>query len=43
LILARGHHDEDVTYLTERGADHVIVGVYEVADIMVEEASKREP
>lgn len=41
LILARGHHDEDVTYLTAHGADHVIVGVYEVADIMVEEASRR--
>lgn len=41
LILARGHGDADVAYLTERGADRVIVGVYEVADIMVEETLRK--
>lgn len=40
LILARGHNDTDVKYLTERGADEVLVGVYEVADLMVERASE---
>lgn len=40
-ILARGHGDADVAYLTERGADRVIVGVYEVADIMVEETLRK--
>lgn len=35
-ILARGHNDEDSRYLMDNGANQVIVGVYEVADIMVE-------
>lgn len=35
-ILARGHNDEDSQYLLDNGANRVIVGVYEVADIMVE-------
>ncbi|MGC4174669.1 YbaL family putative K(+) efflux transporter [Demequina sp.] len=36
VILARGIRDADVTYLKERGADRVIVGVHEVADIMID-------
>ncbi|WP_061960553.1 YbaL family putative K(+) efflux transporter [Demequina flava] len=33
-VIARGHGDTDVEYLTELGADRVLVGVYEVADLM---------
>jgi CPA2 family monovalent cation:H+ antiporter-2 len=33
-VVARGHQDVDVEYLTELGADRVIVGVNEVADLM---------
>ena len=36
-IIARGHRDADVEYLAARGADRVVVGVHEVADIMIEE------
>jgi CPA2 family monovalent cation:H+ antiporter-2 len=38
-ILARGHRDVDVEYLTELGASRVLVGVHEVADLMVEQAA----
>ena len=34
-ILARGHRDSDVAYLENLGATTVIVGVNEVADIMI--------
>ncbi len=33
-VITRGHNDTDVAYLTELGADRVIVGVHEVADLM---------
>ncbi len=33
-VVARGQNDTDVAYLTEMGADRVIVGVHEVADLM---------
>jgi len=33
-VIARGHEDVDIEYLTELGADRVVVGVYEVADLM---------
>ena len=33
-VVARGQNDTDVAYLTELGADRVIVGVHEVADLM---------
>ncbi|WP_084106695.1 YbaL family putative K(+) efflux transporter [Demequina sp. NBRC 110056] len=33
-VVARGHEDVDIDYLTEMGADRVLVGVYEVADLM---------
>jgi len=36
VILARGLRDSDVTYLTEHGANRVIIGVNEVADIMID-------
>lgn len=39
LIIARGHNDRDVSYLRTQGADEVLVGVYQVADLMVERAS----
>lgn len=40
-IIGRGHRDVDVEYLTEMGADRVIVGVHETADLMVAEADSR--
>ena len=36
IVLARGLRDSDVTYLMGRGASRVIVGVHEVADIMID-------
>ncbi|WP_296666313.1 YbaL family putative K(+) efflux transporter [Demequina sp.] len=39
-IVARGHRDTDVAYLEEQGASRVIVGVYEVADLMVARAGE---
>lgn len=42
-IVARGHRDVDVDYLTELGADRVLVGVHEVADIIVQQAALPEP
>ncbi|GIG53372.1 YbaL family putative K(+) efflux transporter [Demequina activiva] len=36
-VIARGHQDVDVDYLREMGADRVLVGVYEVADIMAKD------
>jgi len=36
VILARGIRDSDATYLMARGADRVILGVNEVADIMID-------
>lgn len=38
-VIARGHGETDVDYLKEVGADRVVVGVYEVADHMVAEAT----
>ena len=35
-VLARGLRDSDVDYLTSHGADRVILGVHEVADIMID-------
>ncbi|WP_062460965.1 YbaL family putative K(+) efflux transporter [Demequina soli] len=35
-IVARGHGSRDVAYLQEQGASRVLVGVHEVADLMVE-------
>jgi len=35
-VLARGLRDSDVEYLTAHGADRVILGVHEVADIMID-------
>ncbi|WP_062135321.1 YbaL family putative K(+) efflux transporter [Demequina aestuarii] len=40
-IIGRGHREVDVEYLTEMGADRVIVGVHETADLMVAEADSR--
>ncbi|MFW2513727.1 YbaL family putative K(+) efflux transporter [Demequina sp. SO4-13] len=40
-IIGRGHRSVDVEYLTEMGADRVIVGVHETADLMVAEADGR--
>jgi CPA2 family monovalent cation:H+ antiporter-2 len=35
-VLARGLRDSDVDYLTSHGADRVVLGVHEVADIMID-------
>ncbi|WP_062516771.1 YbaL family putative K(+) efflux transporter [Demequina gelatinilytica] len=40
-IVARGHGKRDVAYLEEQGATRVLVGVHEVADLMVERAGGR--
>ena len=37
-IVARGHGKRDVAYLREQGASRVLVGVHEIADLMVERA-----
>ncbi|WP_061964192.1 YbaL family putative K(+) efflux transporter [Demequina aurantiaca] len=39
VILARGHRDVDIAYLTELGASQVLVGVHEVADLIVQQAA----
>lgn len=36
LVLARGLRDSDVDYLVGHGANRVILGVHEVADIMID-------
>lgn len=36
LVLARGIRDSDVDYLLNHGANRVILGVHEVADIMID-------
>lgn len=41
-IVARGQSDVDHDYLTELGANRVIIGVYEVADLMVASAADPE-
>ncbi|WNM23555.1 YbaL family putative K(+) efflux transporter [Demequina capsici] len=41
-IVARGHRQVDVDYLTEMGADRVYVGVHEIADLMVASAADPE-
>ncbi|WP_062208442.1 YbaL family putative K(+) efflux transporter [Demequina oxidasica] len=40
VILARGHRDVDIAYLTELGASQVLVGVHEVADLIVQQAGE---
>ncbi|WP_172657619.1 YbaL family putative K(+) efflux transporter [Demequina maris] len=37
-IVARGHGKRDVAYLEAQGASRVLVGVHEIADLMVERA-----
>ncbi|WP_062526685.1 YbaL family putative K(+) efflux transporter [Demequina rhizosphaerae] len=37
-IVARGHGKRDVAYLQAQGASRVLVGVHEIADLMVERA-----
>ena len=34
-ILARAHHDEEVSYITERGANQVVMGEREIANSML--------
>ncbi|MDE0573489.1 Kef family K(+) transporter [Demequina sp. B12] len=42
-VIARGHGDTDVAYLEELGADRVLVGVYEVADLMATDVMSDTP
>lgn len=34
-IIARAHYDDEVSYIAEHGADHVIMGEREIADTMI--------
>lgn len=34
-IIARAHYDDEVDYITERGADHVVMGEREIANTML--------
>ncbi|MEI7186416.1 YbaL family putative K(+) efflux transporter [Dickeya dianthicola] len=34
-IIARAHYDDEVAYITEHGADHVIMGEREIAETMI--------
>ncbi len=40
-IIARAHYDDEVTYITERGANQVVMGEREIARTMLEVASAR--
>ncbi|WP_340619684.1 YbaL family putative K(+) efflux transporter [Xenorhabdus siamensis] len=33
-IIVRAHYDDEVTYITERGANHIIIGEHEIAKTM---------
>ncbi|WP_340608012.1 YbaL family putative K(+) efflux transporter [Xenorhabdus bharatensis] len=35
-IIVRAHYDDEVTYLTARGADHIIIGEHEIARAMAD-------
>ncbi|CDG16618.1 YbaL family putative K(+) efflux transporter [Xenorhabdus doucetiae] len=35
-IIVRAHYDDEVTYITERGTDHIIIGEHEIARAMAE-------
>ncbi|MCD1126937.1 Kef family K(+) transporter [Jinshanibacter sp. LJY008] len=37
LIIARAHYDDEVEYISERGANHVIMGEREIAQGMIDE------
>ncbi|QDX30756.1 YbaL family putative K(+) efflux transporter [Dickeya poaceiphila] len=34
-IIARAHYDDEVTYITDHGADHVVMGEREIAETMI--------
>ncbi|AJC65536.1 MULTISPECIES: YbaL family putative K(+) efflux transporter [Dickeya] len=34
-IIVRAHYDDEVTYITEHGADHVVMGEREIAETMI--------
>ncbi|MGG5840375.1 hypothetical protein, partial [Huaxiibacter chinensis] len=34
-IIARAHYDDEVDYITERGADQVVMGEREIANTMI--------
>ncbi|WKV52019.1 MULTISPECIES: YbaL family putative K(+) efflux transporter [Dickeya] len=34
-IIARAHYDDEVAYITEHGADHVVMGEREIAETMI--------
>lgn len=42
-IMARGHRETDVEYLEAQGADRVVIGVHEVADLMITSSLPRTP
>lgn len=34
-IIARAHYDDEVAYITDHGADHVVMGEREIAETMI--------
>ncbi|CDH21902.1 putative transport protein with NAD(P)-binding Rossmann-fold domain (CPA2 family) [Xenorhabdus bovienii str. kraussei Quebec] len=42
-IIARAHYDDEVTYIMERGTNHIIIGEHEIARAMADALSTYEP
>ncbi|PHM36851.1 YbaL family putative K(+) efflux transporter [Xenorhabdus innexi] len=42
-IIVRAHYDDEVTYLTEHGADHIIIGEHEIARAMADSLPESTP
>ncbi|PHM68234.1 YbaL family putative K(+) efflux transporter [Xenorhabdus sp. KJ12.1] len=42
-IIVRAHYDDEVTYLTARGADHIIIGEHEIARAMADSLPESTP
>ncbi|CBJ80727.1 putative transport protein with NAD(P)-binding Rossmann-fold domain (CPA2 family) [Xenorhabdus bovienii str. Jollieti] len=42
-IIARAHYDDEVTYIMERGTNHIIIGEHEIARAMADALPTSEP
>ncbi|MCC8379286.1 YbaL family putative K(+) efflux transporter [Xenorhabdus sp. PB30.3] len=42
-IIVRAHYDDEITYLTARGADHIIIGEHEIARAMADSLPESTP
>ncbi|MGP1955270.1 MAG: NAD-binding protein, partial [Arsenophonus sp. NC-QC1-MAG3] len=40
-IIVRAHYDDEVIYIRERGANHIVVGEYEIAKTMAHFLAKK--